>query len=149
MLVNMLMQVVPTRRIITPWSAVVVLSAIPLIYLVAIISIVTYRKACAVGRSRWSTVAILGSIGIALGTFAFPMGDLWWIPLAAVTPPCVVGILVARAVAKSPRRFGERRCHKCGYSLCGLTATRCPECGTDSQEREETLNPSPRIEGLK
>ena len=149
MLVNMLMQVVPTRRIITPWSAVVVLSAIPLIYLVAIISIVTYRKACEVGRSRWSTVAILGSIGVALATFAFPMGAPWWVYLVAVTPPCVVGILVARAVAKSPRRFGELRCRKCGYSLCGLKATRCPECGTDFAEREEMLDSSRRTERLE
>lgn len=34
------------------------------------------------------------------------------------------------------------RCVKCGYSLRGLTATRCPECGTPFEAAHDRHGPS-------
>ena len=48
---------------------------------------------------------------------------------------CVSAVLVAAGLwmllRRTRRRVGrEPRCHRCKYILLGITAERCPECGT-------------------
>ncbi|MFK7883976.1 MAG: hypothetical protein AB8F26_07325 [Phycisphaerales bacterium] len=59
---------------------------------------------------------------------------------SAVNP--IVGVLAAALGAIGSSVYVARRhpivqpgrCHACGYSLRGLTADTCPECGTDNRE---------------
>lgn len=49
-------------------------------------------------------------------------------PAWVLAVACAAPLVVARTVTKRWRR-ASGRCLSCGYSLRGLTARRCPECG--------------------
>jgi hypothetical protein len=54
------------------------------------------------------------------------------LPLAADTfifSIIFVGLITAPRLALSQLRAAQRRCRTCGYSLAGLSAAACPECG--------------------
>ncbi len=61
----------------------------------------------------WGEVGVVALPTVALG--------LWMMLTAFLWP--------ARAVPVQERIEANLRCMRCGYSLRGLTATRCPECG--------------------
>jgi len=72
-----------------------------------------------------------------------------WTPLAWFWPewtaPFVLGAMIGALLRlrrrwRLPNAFGEEQCGRCGYLLRGLTAERCPECGSH-------LTPANRVVG--
>lgn len=53
--------------------------------------------------------------------------QLWPITLIGFVLCAYIGVL---PLVRSRRRTARRLCLNCGYSLHGLTESRCPECGT-------------------
>ena len=92
---------------------------------------------------RWSAVTVsftglaaLAFLGVGIAAPMLPEGPAWvyaaryMLPVMAWGVWMIATILIWRYRAAAALAVEDRlRCAACGYSLRGLYATRCPECG--------------------
>lgn len=86
------------------------------------------------------TVSLLPSVAALWVNGMLYVGSALW--LGVVLP----SLLLCRWPANGRHR-GAHVCPKCGYDLCGLTHTRCPECGRTAPQPPRRLA-LPRLDGL-
>ena len=87
-------------------------------------------------------VLICVGCGMALiGLVVLPLSRPWAMTLGWSIPTTLLVMLVL--VARHDRLIildsSGARCRCCGYDLTGLTAPRCPECGTVFEEKQPDL----------
>src|SRR4051812_46670233 len=63
-------------------------------------------------------------------------------------PLLVVGLIFIKQGRWPPRLGSEPHCRNCEYLLIGITSARCPECGTELNERMTARGKPNRRAGL-